>query len=141
MTLTLRRILLVLLLLTGVYIGGWAYVAPGSWYASFPGFGFRWLPPLGPFNEHLAKDVGAMFLGLGVLSAGGLIMVTNGGVVGLVAATWSVFNVLHLVFHLQMLSMYGTVDKVLVVTVLSALVVVAAALFAPVRGAGSPGDV
>jgi hypothetical protein len=66
MTITLRRNLLIVLLPTSVGIGGWAYVAPVSW-----------LPPLGPFDGHLTKDVGAMFLELGVLSVGGLIMIAN----------------------------------------------------------------
>ena len=103
-----------------------------SWYTSFPGLGLSWLPRLGPFNEHLVKDVGAMFLGLGVLSTGALIMVTDEGVVRLVAATWLMFNTLHLVFHLQMLNMYDTVDGILNVVALSALVLASAALFAPV---------
>lgn len=58
MNLLLRRILLAFLLLTGLVTGAWAYVAPMSWYTTFPGFGLSWLPQLGPFNEHLVKDVG-----------------------------------------------------------------------------------
>ena len=129
----LRRALLVFLLVSGLGTGSWAYFAPMSWYTTFPGFGMTWLPPLGPFNEHFVKDVGAMFLGLAVLSVGALIMAANDGVVRLAAATWLTFNVFHFAYHLQMLHMYGTRDKILNVIVLGALVLAAAALLAPVR--------
>jgi hypothetical protein len=133
MTIPLRRVLLVFLLISAFGVGSWAYFAPMSWYTTFPGFGLRWLPPLGPFNEHFVKDVGAMFLGLAVLSVGALAMVVNDGVVRLVAATWLTFNTFHFVYHLQMLHVYGTLDKVLNVIVLGALLLASAALLAPVR--------
>jgi len=52
------------------FVGAWALFAPVSWYDSFPGLGLRWLPVLGPYNEHLARDVGAFFLALTALSVG-----------------------------------------------------------------------
>src|ERR1700694_5784187 len=39
MSTTLHRVLLTVLAFTAAFTGGWAYVAPRSWYESFPGFG------------------------------------------------------------------------------------------------------
>jgi hypothetical protein len=133
MTITLRRYLLVFLFVTALAVGLWAYLAPMSWYGTFPGFGRRWLTPLGPFNEHLVKDVGAMFLALGTLSAVALTAAANDAVVRLTAATWLTFNIFHFVYHMQMLHMYGAVDKTLNVIALSLLLVVSAGLLVPIR--------
>src|SRR3954454_15175144 len=46
-------------------VGAWALVAPDRFYRSFPGLvGRHWLPPLGPYNEHLIRDFGGLNLGL-----------------------------------------------------------------------------
>ncbi|MFS8204365.1 hypothetical protein ACLVWQ_37560 (plasmid) [Streptomyces sp. CWNU-52B] len=118
---------------TAVYTGVWAYFAPEQWHASFPGFGMRWLPQLGPYNEHLAKDAGAMFLALAALTVIALCSVRNNRLVQTVGAAWLVFNVLHLVYHMQHLGMYGTRDQVLNVVVLSLLVLSSASLLVPAR--------
>ncbi|MFE5139214.1 hypothetical protein ACFRDV_16320 [Streptomyces fagopyri] len=121
-----------LLALTGLYTGGWAYFSPKGWYANFPGFGLSWLPPLGPYNEHLAKDTGAMFLALAVLTAVTLRQVRNERLVRTTGAVWLVFDVLHLGYHVQHLDMYGTRDQVLNVVTLAALLLVSALLVMPV---------
>jgi len=133
MSIAFRRTLLALPALVGLYTGGWAYFAPEHWYENFPGFGFSWLPQLGPYNMHLAKDDGAMFLALGVLSLLAIRYAHTGLVVLITASVWLVFNVLHLVFHMQHLYVYDTTDKVLNAVLLSLLVVCNAALFVPVR--------
>lgn len=133
MTLVLRRVLLAVLVLTGLVTGLWAYFVPMSWYTTFPGFGMSWLPPLGPFNEHFVKDVGGFFLGFAVLSLGALVMAANDGVVRLTASAWLVFNTLHGIYHLQMLHMYSTRDQVLNVITLGGLWLVSAALLLPRR--------
>jgi hypothetical protein len=125
---TLRRYVLVVLSLTGAYTGIWAYFAPRHWHARFPGFGRSWLPQLGPFNEHLAKDTGAMFLALTVLSLIALRYVRNDVLVRTTGLAWLTFNALHLTYHLGHLHMYGTFDKVLNVVGLSAVVLLSIAL-------------
>jgi hypothetical protein len=52
----------------GAHTGGWAYFASRHRYRHFPGFGLSRLPQLGPYNEHPAKDAGAMFPALASLS-------------------------------------------------------------------------
>lgn len=133
MNTTLHRVLLGFLALTGAITGGWAYVAPRHWYDTFPGLGMRWLPQLGPYNEHFARDVGAFFLGLAVLSVLTLIYVANTTLVRVSASAWSVFNLLHLILHLQMLHHYSPRDQVLNVVALSTLLAVSLALFVPMK--------
>jgi hypothetical protein len=116
----------------GLYTGLWAYFAPTSWYANFPGLGLSWLPQLGPYNEHLSKDAGAMFLALAMLTLITLSSVRNTRLVQTTGAVWLVFNVLHFIYHVQHLDMYHTRDQVLNVVLLAALALLAALLLVPV---------
>ncbi|GAB2677802.1 hypothetical protein GCM10027271_43410 [Saccharopolyspora gloriosae] len=127
------RAALVALMLVAAGTGCWAYLAPLSWHLSFPGFGLSWLPQLGPYNEHLAKDTGAMFLALAVLSAIALRRAADRALVRVAGAAWLVFDVLHLGYHLTMLHMYGPLDQVLNVLSLGFLVVLALVLVLPAR--------
>ncbi|MEV0305822.1 hypothetical protein [Streptomyces prasinus] len=120
-----------LLVVTALYTGAWAYFAPETWHENFPGFGLSWLPQLGPYNEHLAKDTGAMFLALAALTLIALQDVRNNRLVQITGAVWLVFNVLHFSYHVQHLGMYGTRDQVLNVLSLSALVLVSVLLLVP----------
>ncbi|WP_149183526.1 hypothetical protein [Streptomyces sp. TRM49041] len=131
----LRSAALVALVVTGLYVGVWAYFLPEKWYDGFPGFGRTWLPPLGPYNEHLAKDTGALYLALALLSAAALRRANSNRLVRTTGAAWLVFNALHLVYHMQHLHVYGTTDKVLNVVGLGALMLISAALLIPVRAA------
>lgn len=92
------RIMLGILAFQGIVIGLWAVFAPHSWYTSFPGFGMRWISADGPFNHHLAGDVGAFFLALGAISAFAL---WRGGSALAQAAGlgWLVFAVPHFIYH------------------------------------------
>jgi hypothetical protein len=128
----LRQAVLVALVGTGLYVGVWAYFLPREWYDGFPGFGRRWLPPLGPYNEHLAKDTGAMYLALAVLTGAALRKADSNRLVQTTGAAWLVFNVLHFTYHVQHLHVYGTTDKVLNVVGLGALALISAALLIPV---------
>ena len=68
MNTTARRAILLATAVVGLYVGGWALVAPGSFYASFPGLGMIWVAVDGPCDEHLVRDVGALYLGLAAAS-------------------------------------------------------------------------
>ncbi|MFE9906575.1 hypothetical protein [Streptomyces clavifer] len=135
----LRYASLGLLGAVGLYTGLWAYFAPTSWYANFPGLGLSWLPQLGPYNEHLSKDAGAMFLALAMLTLITLSSLRNTRLVQTTGAVWLVFNVLHFIYHVQHLNMYNTRDQVLNVVFLAALVLLAALLLVPVLP-GRPND-
>jgi hypothetical protein len=131
---TLHRALLGLLAATGVVVGGWAYAAPRHWYDTFPGMGLSWLPQLGPYNEHFVKDVGAMYLALALLSVFAAVHLTNTTLLRVTAGAWTVFNLLHFIFHMQMLHMYDPRDQILNAIALSAVLVASVVLFLPIRG-------
>lgn len=128
MRLVVRRVLLAVLLLVALSLGGWAYAMPRNWYDTFPGFGLRWIVATGPYNEHFVKDIGSMYLALGVLTANALWFAASDATVRITAAAWTTFNVLHLGYHVTMLQMYDGRDQVLVVTSLVILSLVSAAL-------------
>lgn len=131
MRLVVRRVLLVLLLLVALSLGIWAYASPRNWYDTFPGFGLRWVAATGPYNEHFVKDIGGMYLALAVLTAGALWYAAGDALVRITAAAWTVFNVLHLTYHVGALQMYDGRDKVLVVTSLVVVSLISAALLLP----------
>ncbi len=63
------RATLLLLASAPLVIGVWALLVPRSFYDDFPLPGRDWVSALGPYNEHLVRDVGALNLALGVLLA------------------------------------------------------------------------
>ena len=83
---------------SAAYVGVWATIWPHSFYTSFPGLGHTWVAPLGPYNEHLARDVGALYLALLVVSAWATWR-PHPGSLRVVGAPWLVFGVPHQVFH------------------------------------------
>ncbi|WP_046317095.1 hypothetical protein [Mycobacterium sp. UM_Kg1] len=129
----LHRCCLTALALTGVFVGGWAYCAPLHWYNTFPGFGLRWLPVLGPYNEHFAKDVGALYLATAMLAATAFVYLGNRALMLATAVTLSTFNLLHLIYHVPMLHMYGLLDAALNALFLSLVLVCSVAIAIPVK--------
>src|SRR5256885_3835110 len=68
----IRRVFLAVLAFVAVEIGLWATFAPRSWYDHFPGGGRHWVAVDGPYNEHLTRDVGALYLALAVVTIAAL---------------------------------------------------------------------
>ena len=66
-----------------------------------------------------------------MLTAGALWSAASDATVRITAAAWTTFNVLHLGYHVTTLQMYDGRDKVLVVTSLTILALVSAALLLP----------
>jgi hypothetical protein len=125
-----------LLAVSAAVVGGWAEFAPRSFYHSFPGFGRHWVSRVGPYNEHLIRDVGGLYLALLVITVWALLRalpemlrMTGGG--------WLVFNVAHIAFHAGHLDGFSTGDKVGQVVALAVAVGLAVLLVLP-DGAGSP---
>jgi hypothetical protein len=117
------RALLVVLLVSGVTVGVWAAFFPLSFYADFPGGGHAWVSADGPYNEHLVRDVGNLFLGLSVVALGALLRPLK-ELVLVAAAAFLVEGLPHLTYHLRHLDLYDTSDKVGNVVSLSVGVVV-----------------
>lgn len=133
MKLLLDRISLGFNGVTSAYAGIFAYFAPQSFHANFPGFGLRWLPQLGPYNEHLLKDVGGFYLAITVLTFAALANARKPAVVPMTGAALLVFNFLHFVYHLTMLHMYEPRDQWLNAVLLALLVVLSIILVIPSR--------
>ena len=78
-------------------IGMPALSAPAWFYRSFP-LGRGWVAQLPPYNEHLVRDAGALFLGFAVLLGLAATRPRRDLVRGALAA-WTVTAVPHLLFH------------------------------------------
>ncbi|MEO6125992.1 MAG: hypothetical protein ABIR32_20005 [Ilumatobacteraceae bacterium] len=86
-----------------------AAFAPRSFFDDFP-LGRSWIAHRGDaYNEHLVRDVGALFLAL-VLVTGWTVFRNRSG--RGIALAWLAQGVLHLTFHARHLDGYGTADKI-----------------------------
>ena len=111
MGIRLRRILLWATAAIGGYLGLWASFWPSAFYASFPGLGRIWIAVDGPFNEHLIRDVGGLYLGLAAASAAATFSRSPdaGRVIGV---AWAVFGVPHFVYHAGHFATMAPIDAV-----------------------------
>jgi len=90
---------LLILAASALTVGLWALLVPRSFYDGFPLPGREWVSTLGPYNEHLVRDVGALNLALGVLLLLAAPLLERRLVqVSLVA--YLVYAVPHFIFHL-----------------------------------------
>jgi hypothetical protein len=92
------RIALGYLALVAIQIGVWAQFAPRSFYDDFPGLGRTWVSVDGPYNEHLVRDVGGLYLALSVLLVAAMITLTRTVIIAASVAVL-VSGVPHFVYH------------------------------------------
>ena len=118
------RVVLVVWAAVSVQLGIWAAFAPRSFYDDYPGFGRHWVRVNGPYNEHFVRDFGALNLALAVVTIFALVTFARPLVIA-VAVAWLAWDIPHLVYHLRHLDVYDTGDKVLNVSALAALPVLA----------------
>jgi hypothetical protein len=134
----LVRIGLAYLAVGAASVGLWALPAPRSWFDDFPGGPLGdWVAALPPYNEHLARDVGALYLGFTVLFLWALWRPARSLVVP-VAVAWIVVQVPHLVFHLMNEGGLSTGDAVVQNGALLGFVAVAGAVALLSARADSP---
>lgn len=110
-------------------VGLWALVAPRSFYESFPGGGRNWVSALGPYDEHLVRDVGSSFSALVVLLVLAAVFLELRLVQAALAA-WLVFATPHLVYHLTTTEVFSVGDNVGSLAGLGLQVALAAVLLA-----------
>jgi hypothetical protein len=79
--------------------GLWALLLPRLFYEDFPLPGRDWVSTLGPYNEHLVADYGALNLALAVLLVSAAVYLER-RLVRVALVSWLVFEVPHFVFHL-----------------------------------------
>jgi hypothetical protein len=116
---------------TGLY----ALAAPRSFYDGFP-LGRAWVAALPDYNEHLVRDVGGLFLGIGfVLIAAGWLLERRLVIVALVG--YLAFSVPHTLYHLFNLEPYEAADVVANVVTLAATVLLPLGLLYALHAAGT----
>lgn len=97
-TTIVHRIALVVILAGALLVGIWALAAPQSFYDDFPGAGRMWVALDGPYNEHLVRDVGGLYLGQAFVA--GFALVTGSLLVARAAGGAAlVFGVPHVLYH------------------------------------------
>ena len=104
----IARAALALLAVQAAAIGALAWLAPRTFYDDFP-FVAHWVDRLPPYNQHLVTDVGAFYLGFGVL-LGWTAWSMQRDLVRAACAAWIVFSLLHFAFHATHLDGFGAAD-------------------------------
>ena len=105
------RVLLVLMAVSSGFIGLWALFAPLSFYDDFPGAGRHWVSADGPYNEHLVRDVGGLYLALTVVTVVAAIVLGR-VIVRTAAVATLMFAIPHLAYHSAHTDLYMTTDAV-----------------------------
>lgn len=126
-----RLLLVVMGVFFGLVPGTWAALLPESFYGDFPIVRPAWVAVDGPYNEHLIRDLGAMFLALAVIA---LVAAATGsaGQARLVGLGWLVFSALHFAYHVTHLDVYESLDQWLnVVSQVAGILVALAVVLIP----------
>ncbi len=113
--------------------GAWALLAPRSFYDDFPGGGRSWVSPLGPYNEHMTIDYGALSLGIVIVVVKAAIVLERRLVLVAIAGYLG-WSVPHFLWHMANLGPYDSTDTALNIVTLTLTVAVPLLLIAPARG-------
>ena len=123
---------LAIVALPAALIAAWALAAPRSFNDDFPGAGREWVAPLGPYNEHLVRDVGAFELGLVALAVFAFATLDR-RVVQAAFITFAVAALPHLIFHFTETEALSTLDNVVSLIGLALPLIVPLALLPTLR--------
>ncbi len=115
----------------------WALPFPRSFYDDFPLPGREWVSALGPYNEHLIRDYGALSLALGVLLVLAGIFLDRRLVQSSLIA-WLGWAVPHFVFHVAQVHFFSTLDNLAQLGGLGFEVLLPLALLALTGARGGP---
>jgi hypothetical protein len=140
MTMAAKRWMAGLLAVAAAYQGVWAAAFPLSFYNDFPGPGLHWVAALGPYNEHLARDVGALNLSLLVLTVWALRRPTRESM-AVTGGAWLIYNAIHFLWHALHLDVFPTIDKFAVAGTLALLLILSILLMVPVKETKPPAPV
>jgi hypothetical protein len=132
MSLATKRVIVALLAVSAAVTGIWAALFPMSFYHDFPLPGRRWVSTLGPYSEHLIRDVGGLYLALMVLSVYAWRRPTVAAL-RMAGSAWLIFNAEHFLWHMLHLGMFPLIDKIGHVIGLGGLLVLSMLLLFPDR--------
>jgi hypothetical protein len=113
-------------------VGGWALFAPRSFFQDFPILGGAWVSAFPPYNEHLVRDVGALYLGYALLffwAASALETTLTRVSVG----AWLPFAIAHFFWHMTHLDRLSMSEKILQSVALASLIIIPLALLRSTR--------
>lgn len=118
-----------LLLVAATTLGGglWALPFPHSFYGDSPFPGWDWISTLGPYNEHLVRDYGAMNLVLGVLLVSAALFLER-RLTQVALLTYLAFATPHFVFHAAQTHHFSLLHNALQLGSLGLLVLLPVAL-------------
>ena len=119
------RVALAVLAVVGLQVGLWAAFAPRRSTTTSRGpaaSGSRWM---GPYNEHLVRDAGALNLALAVVAIVAFVTLSRAAILA-AGGAWLAFGVPHLLYHLRHLDPLESADAVAVPLTLGLNVLVAA---------------
>jgi len=102
---------LAVLAVTPALVGTWATIAPRGFYDDFPGGGHHWVSAVGPYDEHLMRDVGALYLGSLVMLVLAFVWLER-RLVQAALLSYAVAAIPHLAYHATALDNFSTGDAV-----------------------------
>ena len=105
------RVGLVALAVPNIIVGGWLLLAPRSFYDSFPGFGHRWVGPLGAYDEHAFTDFGGALLALALVACLAALWMERRLVQAALLATLFQ-STAHFIYHLTRLGSLPAADDI-----------------------------
>jgi hypothetical protein len=102
-----------LLFLAATTLNGslWALPFPRSFYEYFPLPGRDWVSTLGPYDEHLVRDYGALNLALGTLLVATAIFLER-RLTRVALVAWLGYAVPHFVYHTTLTEHFSPFDNV-----------------------------
>jgi hypothetical protein len=130
------RIGIAILALTPLLVGLWATLTPRGFYDHFPGGGHSWVSAVGPYDEHLVRDVGALYLGSLVLLGFAFVWLER-RLVQAALVSYAVAALPHLIYHLTALDGFSTGDAIAEIAGLALNVVLPLGLLATTTDGGS----
>jgi hypothetical protein len=120
---------------TPALVGVWATLTPHGFYRDFPGIRTGWVSAVGPYDEHLVRDVGALYLGSLVLLVLAWLWLDR-RLVQAALASCAVAALPHLIYHLTALDKFSPGDAVAEIAGLAVNVVLPVVLLVAMRGWG-----
>ena len=101
-----------LLFLAATTLNGslWALPFPHSFYENFPLPGRDWVSALGPYNEHLVRDYGALNLALGILLVATAIFFEQ-RLIRVALVAWLGYALPHFAYHTMMTEHFSPFDN------------------------------